>query len=37
VSIKELSNPFGGDYSIDTMGYQSQIFDNSWEKNCIKR
>jgi len=37
VSIKELSNPFGGGYSADTMGYQSQILGNSWEKNCMKR
>jgi len=37
VSIKELSNPFGGGYS-DTMEYQfHQILGNSWEKNYIKR
>jgi len=29
MSIKVLSNPFGGDYSADTMGYQSQILGNS--------
>jgi len=37
VNIKELSNPFGDDYSADTMEYQSQILGNSWEKNCIKK
>jgi len=35
VSIKELSDPFGGGYSADTMGYQFQILSNSWKKNCI--
>jgi len=35
VSIKELSNPFGGDYSADMMKYHSQVPSNSWEKNCI--
>jgi len=34
---KELSNSFGGDYSADTIGYQSQILGNSFEKNCVKR
>jgi len=29
MSIKELSNLFGGGYSADTMEYQSQIFSNS--------
>jgi len=36
VSIKELNNSFGSDYSVDTMEYQSQILDNSWKKNCMK-
>jgi len=36
MSIKELS-PFGGDYFIDKMGYQTQILGNLWKKNYIKR
>jgi len=30
-------DPFGGGYSADTMGHQSQILGNSWEKRLHKK